>query len=93
MRLFKDLNESEKLLPNKRLFKFHGTLMIVYLILLALSVAITIPANRIHRGLGNILNGISNLINDLYSLVEMLTFLLVLKIMLPISQSDKHKRS
>ncbi len=93
MRLFKDLNESEKLLPNKRLFKFHGTLMIVYLILLALSVAITIPAIHVNSGLSKILFGIIDLINDLYSLVEMLTFLLVLKIMLPISQSDKHKRS
>ena len=36
IRLYKDIKHSEKLLPNKRIFILHGSLLTIYLLLYAL---------------------------------------------------------
>jgi hypothetical protein len=47
IKLYKDTENSEKLLPNKHLFTFHGSLLAVYFLLYALSNALDYLAERL----------------------------------------------
>jgi len=41
VRLYKDINHSEKLLPKKRIFILHGSLLVAYLLVFALTQLLT----------------------------------------------------
>jgi hypothetical protein len=45
VRLYKDIKHAEKLLPNKRLFKIHGILLAIYMVLSVLNQVILVIAN------------------------------------------------
>ncbi len=86
IRLYKEIENSEKLLPNKGVFTLHGSLLAVYLLLYALTDVLIGWANRTEdTNTFNILFGLNDLVLDLLFLLELVTFFLVVKMMLPIT--------
>ena len=94
IRLYKDIEHSEKLLPNKRIFIQHGSLLFGFLFLYALDQTMFLIAkNSDNYNTFLILTGICDIFISIESLLEMMTFFLVVKLMLPITPSDKDRRS
>jgi hypothetical protein len=94
IRLYKDIKHSEKLLPNKRIFILHGSLLTGYLLLNALSQIIVHAYNHTDNIDANlILGGVFDILISISQFVEMMTFFLVVKLMLPITPLDKENRS
>jgi len=94
VRLYKDIKHSNKLLPSKGMFILHGIFLTGYLLLFALAQIIFYAAEHtesIDRYL--ILRGIVDVLIAISNLTEMVTFFLVVKLMLPITRSDKEARS
>jgi len=94
IRLYMDITNSAKLLPKKRLFIIHGSMLSAYLILCALAQVlanIRIRTNNLNKK--NIVSGIIDIQFDLESLLEVATFYLVVKMMLPLTKEDKETRS
>jgi hypothetical protein len=95
VRLYRDVVHSENLLPNKSVFKLHGSLLVAYLLLNILSQILTYWFNQLSfDSNGNLtLRGIDDLLQIFNVLLETLTFFLVVKMTLPITQSEKETRS
>jgi hypothetical protein len=94
VRLYKDIDHSTKLLPNKRIFIIHGCFLAFYLLVAAVIALITYWFEHTEN-VDTVLTllGINDLLASLGDLLEVLTFFLVVKLMLPITQSDKENRS
>ncbi len=94
IRLYKDIKHSEKLLPNKRIFIQHGYLLTGYMLLGALLQINFYVFNRTENiDTYLILRGVNDILIAMSDLLETMTFFLVVKLMLPITPSDKEKRS
>ena len=94
IRLYSNLEHSDKLLPNKGLFKVHACLLIGYLVFLTLRLIISEAAEQSNNKIiqQNILNGTEQITIVIYNTIQMITFFLVVKIMLPITPTDKESR-
>ena len=87
IRLYKDIEHSEKLLPNKRIFILHGSLIGGYLVLYALSLIMIYAGKHSENSkTRDILIGSVDLLTGIENLLEIITFFLVIKFMLPITQ-------
>ncbi len=87
IRLYKEINYAEKLLPNKRIFFIHGTLLtILYLIVIAAFICAYFVSHTQNNNRYLILSGIYDILFATTVLVEMTTFFLVVRMMLPITK-------
>ncbi len=94
IRLYKDIKHSNKLLPSKGIFILHGSLLTGFLLLFAMEEILTNARNHADNlETYSILTGIYNIFAAILHLVELMTFFLVVKLMIPITPSDKEKRS
>ena len=94
IRLYRNIEHSEKLLPKKRLFILHGSLLTGYLLLFALDqILVCVALNLENKDTYLFLIGIVDILLATYTLLEMMSFFLVAKLMLSITLSDKEKRS
>ena len=93
IRLYRDIEHSEKLLPNKRIFILQGSLLISYLILFALKRILGYLIPRANYTENQILRGINDIFFSIDFVLQLMTFFLVVKIMLPVTPSDKESRS
>lgn len=90
IRLYKDIKHSEKLLPNKRIFILHGSLLASYLFLYVLyQVIYSVYIHSENLVTILYLRGINDILISLTNFLEIMTFLLVIKLMLPVTQSEK----
>ena len=93
-RLYKDIEHSEKLLPNKQVFILHGYLLSGYLLLyIIINVVVSVAYNMENKNTQLILFAIYDISLSIQNLLQAITFFLVVKLMLPITPSDKNKRS
>ena len=85
--LFTRVKNSEKLIPNKRLFIMHGVLIFAFLVIYLSSVVLSQQANkRSKEGQSYLrLKGWAFLISDVANLIEAVTFFLVVLLMLPVT--------
>ena len=96
IRLYRDIEHSEKLLPNKHIFILHGSLLTGYLLLFALTQLITYVVKHSENEVSypiQILEGVFWILTSIEQLLSVSTFFLVIKLMIPITPSDKEKRS
>lgn len=94
LKLYRDIDHSRKLLPNKRVFILHGSILSVYVLLFSTSQILQAwlhhtPENNTKL----IFSGICDLLICPENALELLTYFLVVKLMLPTTQYDKEKRS
>jgi hypothetical protein len=93
-RLYNDVALSKKLLPNKRLFIIHGSLLSAFLVLYALAdIFEYIALHSSSSTTEYTLLIIVYLFLCIENLLEMLTFFLVVKLMLPFTRADKENKS
>jgi hypothetical protein len=93
-RLYNDVALSKKLLPNKRLFIIHGSLLCSFLTLYALTdIFEYIASHSSNTTTECILLVFCYLFLCINNLLEMLTFFLVVKLMLPFTQKEKENKS
>jgi branched-subunit amino acid ABC-type transport system permease component len=95
VRLYKDIEHSEKLLPNKRIFILHGSLLVAYILIFVIQLILYYLYNRTLYGSDENLTllGVIDISVCLQDLIQMLTFFLVVKLMIPLTKSEKEKRS
>ena len=93
-KLYRDTTDSDELLPDKRIFILHGSLLTLFLVLQALNIyALWVVLNsKYHSKAYNDWGGINNLSAFLINLAEALTFGLVINLMLPWRQEHKMAR-
>lgn len=92
--LYRNVKHSEKLLPNRRLFHLHGCLLAGYLLIFALAQLLWYWIN--HTDDLNTyltLRGILDITMFPETALEFLSFFLVVKLMLPVTPTDKETRS
>jgi len=77
------------------MFILHGILLTGYLLIYALEQIIFYAAEQPMESIDTylILRGIIDVLIPISNLTEMITFFLVVKLMLPITRSDKEARS
>jgi len=85
-KLYRDTVHSAKLLPDKRIFKLHASLLVCFILMTALNNyaywTATITSNKTSDDWG----GVSSLALFLGNLFEALTFVLVVLLMLPMGE-------
>lgn len=91
--LYRDVKHSEKLLPDKKIFLLHGSLLTAFLVLLLAQTIIqeiadkqTTPTYEPYT-----LYGIVDLLGFIFSCVEMATFYLVVFLMMRITKASNAK--
>ena len=86
IRLHKDIKHSEKLLPNKRIFIQHGTLLSIYFILFFINALILLVSDLTDdKSTRQILLGTNGINECFLQLFEYSSFFLAVKMMLPIT--------
>ena len=91
-KLYRDTRHSKKLLPDKRIFIFHGLLLVFFILCYALSIySYPRAINSTTDKASNDWWGMQDLSIFLVNLVEVLIFFLVLRLMLPIGANQKMK--
>ena len=93
MRLYSNVNQSKKLLPNKHLFKLHGFLLVSYLLVYVVCQILMYIYSHTDGNIGQVLHGVYDLLNCFTLPTEVITFFLVVKLMLPITKSEKRTQS
>lgn len=88
VKLYRDLKHSKKLLPNKRIFIVHGSLLTTFLVLFLLAMILTQLYLKTTVGSPKYLTlrGIVDLDFLVYNSIEVATFFLVVSLMLPVSK-------
>jgi hypothetical protein len=85
-RLYKDIKHSEKLLPNKRIFVMHGSILTAYLLLrLVVIVLIRFMNHENDLATFEVMFGALDLLLCFIDVLDVAAFLLVVKMMLPIT--------
>lgn len=91
--LYRDTIHSEKLLPNKRIFIVHGSLLTLFLFLNAIEIyAYWKKEHTVTEHAIFVWADIYNLTLFLLSVVEAITFSLVVFLMLPMGENQKMQR-
>ena len=94
IKIYREVKQTKKLLPNKRVFTLHGCLLILYLVFYSAERILTHCALHTHDLTKfYIFAGVVNIMICLRDLTEMATFFLVVKMMLPFTERDKKLRS
>ena len=94
VRLYKDVRQSKKLLPNKGIFKLHGWLLAAYLLIFLVVQVVLIAITHVKEdGTYLVLVGSIYILLCVGNLLEMATFFLVVKLMLPITKPEKDNRA
>ena len=91
-KLYRDTTDSDELLPDKRIFILHGSLLTLVLVLNALYIYAYWMALNSTGKAHNDWGGIANLSAFLINLAEALTFGLVVNLMLPWREEHKMAR-
>jgi hypothetical protein len=101
-RLYKVVDHSKKLLPNKLIFIIHGLLLVIYLLSFSAAQYCWYTAVRAIWKLEVTFDdferyvtyyGFYYLLQCLSNLMQVLTFSLVIKLMLPITKSERERQS
>ena len=94
LRLYKDIQASRKLLPKKRVFILHATLLGLYFVLFAIQIVFTYLPLFIECDTSCKLKlvGVSYLIAIAKNGVEAMTFILVINLMCPLTNAQKLRR-
>ena len=92
-RLYRDIKHSEKLLPDKKIFILHGSLLIAFLLTLLTQTIILEIADTQTSGSNAqlVLYGTYNLLGLIYNCIEMATFYLVVHLMMAVTQTARTK--
>lgn len=94
IKLYRDVKHSEKLLPDKKNFIWHGSLLALYLTLSLAAVIISQIADKmtaVPLNVEIVLVGMILLLVTITSFLEMATFFMVVAMMMPITQKRKAK--
>lgn len=92
-KLYRDVNSSKRLLPDKKIFIFHGVLLTAFLILylvdtIVLQIAYSKPKDSNAQ---LTLFGVNDLLIMTQQTIEMITFYLVVFLMMPLTKKSKQR--
>lgn len=82
--LLRHLKSSKSLLPNLRIFKIHGILLVTYLVLSFITTTLDFIGNHLPEVQQEVVFGVTSIFYSFTCVASTLSFLLVLYVTLPI---------